>query len=64
MSWDGPAGKGALKELRRQKREEAEERNKRTPAEQRRQTRLEYYRTGRLAPHPGSRDARVLRDGR
>lgn len=33
--WNGPAGKGAMRNLRGLKREEAEERNARTPPERR-----------------------------
>jgi hypothetical protein len=59
MAWNGPAFKGAMRQHRAEKREEAEERNAATPPERRRRHRLSLYKKGKLAPHPDSRDARV-----
>lgn len=60
-NWHGKVGKGAMRVIRAEKRKEAEVRNALTPDDRRRQTRLKFYHTGGVAPHPESRDARTLR---
>lgn len=58
--WHGRHGKGAMKQRRQDIRMIAEVMNKLAPTANRRRVRMKLYKEGKLAPHPASRDARVL----
>lgn len=61
--WHGRHGKGAMKQRRQDIRMIAEVMNRLSLTTNRRRIRMKLYKEGKLAPHPESRDARVLSRG-